>query len=40
LHSVQVAVLFCVGLQNNDIGTVKVSLCLIPSNSKALGIYV
>jgi hypothetical protein len=32
--------LFCVGLQDKDIGTVKVSLCLIPSKSKVLGILI
>jgi len=29
LHGAQAAVLFCMGLQDKDIGTVKVSSCLI-----------
>jgi hypothetical protein len=40
LHGAQAAVLFCLGLQDKDIGTVKVSSSLIPSKSKVLGILI
>lgn len=36
LHGAQAAVLFCMGLQDKDIGTVKVSSCLIPSKFRLL----
>jgi hypothetical protein len=38
LHGAQAAVLFCMGLQDKDIGTVKVCSCLIPCKCRILGI--
>jgi hypothetical protein len=35
LHGGQAAVLFCMGLQDKDIGSVKVSSCLISSKAQS-----
>jgi hypothetical protein len=40
LHGAQAAILFCMGLQDKDIGAVKVGSCLIPCKCRVLEIVL